>query len=75
MATTDITPGPAVDCEFGCGAVTPVTEEDLRRGNDECPLCEEPGTLIRIETCGKGAECDHADHHFGTGFHHIEVPR
>lgn len=73
MATTDLTPGPAIECGMGCGATTGVSMDDARR-SDDCPMCQEPGEAVLLTRCMVGDACDEDTHDFGTGMHHDPLP-
>lgn len=67
----DLTPGPALDCDNGCGALSPVREEDRDKG--DCPLCGEFALPVAIEVCPNGDDCNDQAHDFGRGVHVVSA--
>lgn len=70
---SELTAGPAIECDED--GVTPISERDAVDGVDECPFCEEPGTVINLVECVEGGPCEDEEHDFGTGFHHVRRER
>jgi hypothetical protein len=71
---SDLTPGPALECEF-CGATTPCTPEDAAEGM--CLMCDESAIVVTLVACPAPdpEQCEDETHDYGTGFHHEPVAR
>lgn len=68
---SDLTPGPAVDCDSD--GIMPVAAEDEAFLSHECPNCGEHAQPIILTACDKGEDCDADEHDFGHGMHVEEV--
>lgn len=66
---SDYTVGPALKCDLGCGALSPVTKAQQDAG--DCPLCLESATAVEITVapCPNGGRCNDQEHDFGRGIH------